>query len=234
MGTKLLYHVPDRHSKGTILGSSLETYLLEKSRVVTQALNERNYHIFYFLHCGLGAHHGEYGLRSVDQFHYTNQGKCFTPMKDAERFKELQESLSMFRIDADVQTALWKITSGVLNLGNINFRRTGDGFTDIDKKSMETLGVVARLWGLKPDELEKRLTTQTLKMCKKEIIKKVQFDSAESNRDSIAKGVYENIFLWLCKRINAELLVDDRADEKMDEAMTDEENGKYFIGILDV
>merc|ERR1712129_478489 len=80
----------------------------------------------------------------------------------------------------------------------------------------------------------KRLTTETLKMRGSEIIKKVQFDSAESNRDSIAKGVYENIFLWLCKRINAELLVDDREDEKMDEAKTDEENGKYFIGILDV
>ena len=68
-----------------------------------------------------------------------------------------------------MQALLWKITAGVLNLGNINFRRTGEGFTDIDKKSMATLKVVATvvvacLWGLKPDELEKRLTTSTLKM----------------------------------------------------------------------
>ena len=43
--TKLLYDVPEKAKFGTILGSYLETYLLEKSRVVFQAHNERNYHI---------------------------------------------------------------------------------------------------------------------------------------------------------------------------------------------
>ncbi len=45
------YNVPVNTQQGNILGSSLETYLLEKSRVVYQALNERNYHIFLFFTC---------------------------------------------------------------------------------------------------------------------------------------------------------------------------------------
>ena len=231
--TKLLYNVPENSQNGNILGSSLETYLLEKSRVVFQALNERNYHIFYFLHEGLGKNNVEYGLESIDKFNYTNQGKCFTPFKDLERFKELKDSLTKFRIDEQVQDTLWKLTAGILNLGNINFIRTGDGFTDIDKKSMKYLQIVSKLWGLKASELEKRLTTQSLKISRNEIIQKVQFDNAVSNRDSIAKGIYENIFLWLAKRINAELLVDNN-DDDIDENKTDEENGNYFIGILDV
>ena len=32
---------------GTIVGANLATYLLEKSRIVRQAEDERNYHIFY-------------------------------------------------------------------------------------------------------------------------------------------------------------------------------------------
>ena len=231
--TKLLYHVPENTQNGNILGSSLETYLLEKSRVVFQALNERNYHIFYFLHEGLGKNNSEYGLETIENFNYVNQGKCFTPFKDKERFQELQDSLNMFRIEKDVQEVLWKLTAGVMNLGNINFMRTGDGFTDLDKKSMKYLQIVADLWGLKASELEKRLTTKSLKINRNEIIQKVQFDNAVANRDSIAKGIYENIFLWLCKRINAELLVEN-GDDDMDESKTDEENGKYFIGILDV
>eukprot|EP01084_Bolivina_argentea_P100343 180188_1 len=51
--TKLLYYVPDKSREGHILCSYLETYLLEKSRVVFQAGNERNYHIPYFLYHGI-------------------------------------------------------------------------------------------------------------------------------------------------------------------------------------
>merc|ERR1712048_551083 len=89
------------------------------------------------------------------------QGKCFQPMKDMERFRELQDSLNTFRIGNEVQKVLWKITAGVLNLGNVNFMRSGDGYANIDKKSMKYVDIVANLWGIKASELEKRLTTKS-------------------------------------------------------------------------
>ena len=56
------------------------------------------------------------------------------------------------------------------------------------------------------------------------IEKKIQFDAAVTNRDSISKGIYENIFLYLCERINAELYQTDEEDLK----------NVLYIGILDV
>merc|ERR1712038_1024350 len=40
---------------GAIIGSYMETYLLEKSRVIMQGPQERNYHIFYFIFKGVSS-----------------------------------------------------------------------------------------------------------------------------------------------------------------------------------
>ena len=147
--TKLLYHCPKKAKEGSILGSFLETYLLEKSRVVFQSPNERNYHINYFLHKGLPKDkYQEYGLSDPKNFYYTKQGGCteVPGISDLSRYEEFSESLTLMRIDPDLQDSLWKLTMGIFHLGNIQFKREGDGFASIDKKSEASVAEAVRLW----------------------------------------------------------------------------------------
>eukprot|EP01083_Nonionella_stella_P067829 179682_1 len=235
--TKLLYSVPENEDKtkrsGSILGSYLETYLLEKSRVVFQAANERNYHIFYFLHQGFESDtqkKSELCLDQISTFEYINQGKVTETFHDLDDFTELTESLEKFRINRDEQHVLWQITSGILNLGNIVFTREDSGYASVDtSKCNAYVNAVAKLWDIKSDALIKRLTTASVVINRKTIIKQINFEDANANRDSIAKGIYENVFLWLCERINEELYLDEAKGEGLSA-----QNELKFIGILDV
>eukprot|EP01083_Nonionella_stella_P012776 36117_1 len=225
--TKLLYDVPDKAREGHILGSYLETYLLEKSRVVFQAGNERNYHIPYFLYHGISKdQHDYFHIVHPEKWLYANQGGAVEVpgINDIERYKELSESLKLMRIDEGIQKDLWSITCGIFNLGNVAFKREGDGFASIDPKAQTFLDNLADSWGVQSKAVTDRLTTASMKVMKKTIVKKVSYDDAATNRDSISKGIYENVFLYLCERINAELYQTDEDDIK----------SILFIGILDV
>ena len=59
---------------GVIAGAKITEYLLEKSRIVTHAAEERNYHVFYEILQGLRPEDKErYGLTSAENYFYLNQ-----------------------------------------------------------------------------------------------------------------------------------------------------------------
>ena len=57
------------NKNGTIEGAKVDQYLLEKSRIVHQNPQERNYHVFYCMLAGLSKEHKD-KLHLKDASHY--------------------------------------------------------------------------------------------------------------------------------------------------------------------
>jgi len=226
--TKLLYERKGHQLDAIILGAFLETYLLEKSRVVFQARNERNYHVFYFFYSGKDEDYREkFGINQLEDFFYTNQGKCTTVpgISDKARFEELQSSLKIMRVNENDQVLLWQLVGAILHLGNIKFRKDDSDFAEVDEKvSGDHLQLCADMFSVDLKALIKRLTVKGMKVRGKTILKNINYQDARANADAIAKATFENAFLWLGKRINSELYQTD----------VDDGENLTFIGILDV
>jgi myosin heavy subunit len=110
-----------------ITSASIENFLLEKSRVVRQQKNERNYHIFYQL-CESGPRN--LNLEEASDYRYLNGGECIRVkgMDDAEEFTEVEQAMKHLGFTKDEKNFMYSLTTGILTLGNINFdRKTGKG-----------------------------------------------------------------------------------------------------------
>ncbi|KAM9934696.1 hypothetical protein OXX80_005715, partial [Metschnikowia pulcherrima] len=113
--------------KTAIIGARVRTYLLERSRLVFQPKNERNYHIFYQMLAGMGEDEkAALGLTSAEDFKYTNQGEAIEipNVDDGKEFALTNASLSLIGIDASKQADIYKILAALLHIGNIDISAT--------------------------------------------------------------------------------------------------------------
>merc|ERR1719336_3650590 len=209
---------------GAIIGSYMETYLLEKSRVIMQGPQERNYHIFYFIFKGLDAA----GLKAMNlskpEAHwYLKQGGCVDVpgLNDQECFEEAMESLKLFRFNQGDLDIIWDLTAGILHLGDTGFTENDQGNAVV--KDMDACTRAAKLWGIKPDALKDRLQTASMEVMGKVIVKNVPPSKYNDNRDAVSKALFENSFLFVVERINAELFHIGGDVTKI-----------MFIGVLDI
>uniref|UniRef100_A0A673KW50 Unconventional myosin-X-like n=1 Tax=Sinocyclocheilus rhinocerous TaxID=307959 RepID=A0A673KW50_9TELE len=187
---------------GNIQGGCIIDYLLEKNRVVRQNPGERNYHIFYALLSGAKYEHREmYMLAdSPEAYHYLNQSGCVKDrsLDDKHLYDSVMEALKVMEFTEEEIRDVFKLLSGVLQIGNIEFMTAGGA-------QITTKGGSSDLLGLDSFQLSEVLTQRSMILRGEEICSPLTVEQAIDSRDSVAMALYSQCFSWIIARINQKI-----------------------------
>ncbi|XP_077308716.1 myosin-9 [Lithobates pipiens] len=207
---------------GYIVGANIETYLLEKSRAIRQAKEERAFHIFYYLMSGAGEHlKNDLLLEAYNKYRFLSNGHVTIPgQQDKDLFQETLEAMKIMGFPDDEQIGLLRVIAGVLQLGNIAFKKE----RNTDQASMPdntAAQKVCHLLGINVNDFTRAILMPRIKVGRDYVQKAQTKEQADFAIEALAKATYERMFRWLVMRINKAL---DKTKRQ----------GASFIGILDI
>ncbi|KAL8510365.1 hypothetical protein ACS0TY_017249 [Phlomoides rotata] len=194
---------------GQICGAKIQTFLLEKSRVVQLAHGERSYHVFYQLCSGASSGlRGRLRLKGASDYNYLNQSGCLEihNIDDAQKFHNLTEALNTIKICKEDQEHIFEVLAAVLWLGNISFL-VMDNQNHIKVAPGEAVTNAATLMGCSEQDLVLALSTRKLQSGEDEVTIRLTLEEAIDARDGLASFMYASLFDWLIEEINLSLSV---------------------------
>ncbi|XP_074862567.1 unconventional myosin-Vc isoform X2 [Carettochelys insculpta] len=205
-----------------IIGANMRTYLLEKSRVVFQSENERNYHIFYQLCASaLQPEFKHLKLGHAEEFNYTKMGgsTVIEGVDDRADMMETQKTFALLGLKEDFQMDIFKILAAILHLGNVQITAVGDEKSSVSPKDKH-LSIFCELMDLDSDGVAQWLCHRKIITTSETVIKPMTKLQALNARDALAKKIYSHLFDFIVERINSALHFSGKQHT--------------FIGVLDI
>ena len=179
-------------NKGNLVNAKIETYLLEKVRVVNQSNNERNYHIFY-----------QYLTKSGITTPYNYLNNEFIELNDdLDKQLELDEAFETLGFSKEIVDSIYNLIMGILELGNIGF----------ENKDKDQYKKVADLLHVCPNLLEETLTKKKINVAGDFCISDLSLDQSINKRDALAKEIYGYLFNYIVDFINSKIYQEKNKD----------------------
>ncbi|EDL36311.1 mCG142372 [Mus musculus] len=207
---------------GKLASADIETYLLEKSRVIFQLKAERDYHIFYQILSNKKPELLDMLLITNNPYDYAfiSQGETtVASIDDSEELMATDSAFDVLGFTPEEKNSIYKLTGAIMHFGNMKFKQKQreeqaepDGTEEADKS--------AYLMGLNSADLLKGLCHPRVKVGNEYVTKGQNVQQVSYAIGALAKSVYEKMFNWMVTRINATLET--------------KQPRQYFIGVLDI
>ncbi|KAF2723281.1 myosin IC heavy chain [Polychaeton citri CBS 116435] len=199
------------NAQGEPIGANINNYLLEKSRVVGQIRDERNFHIFYqFTKAASQAHRTNFGLQQPSTYLYTSRSKCYDVqgIDDVADFKDTINAMQVIGMTQAEQDDIFRMLACILWIGNMTFVEDEQGNAQIHDQSV--VDFVAYLLEVDAAHVNKAMTQRILETsrgARRGSVYDVPMNVAQATsvRDALSKGIYFNMFDWIVQRVNQSL-----------------------------
>lgn len=198
---------------GRLVRASVDTYLLEKVRLLHQAPGERNFHVFYqFLEAATDAEREELSLSGYTyrDFYLMNQSSTYDRrdnVRDADMHAEMVEAMGVMRFGTETVRMLMRLIVAILFAGNMTFsmRKTATYGDAAVLDETEASLAVARLLGVSFANLATSLTSKVIFARGDMIQKGLDAGQAEKANEALIKSMYGAAFDFIAEKINASI-----------------------------
>merc|ERR1712212_885177 len=194
---------------GKLSGADIESYLLEKARVISQQSLERSYHIFYEMMSDAVPTIKPLCMLSNDIYDYkfVSQGKVTVPsIDDGEDMEFCDTAFVTLGFSPEEVKCIYQITAAVMHAGNMKFKQRGEQAEPED--------------GVDGSDMYRFLCKPKIKVGAEFVVQGRSASQVSYSVGAIAKGLFDRLFKFLVSKCN--------------ETLATGLQRSYFIGVLDI